>query len=83
MERERNPPSVRMNIVSVAPFLPLKSEAISLKSGSKLASAERSETGEIDAHTVTATTVRSETLTLGGRDAPVSNSSSITSWTTS
>jgi hypothetical protein len=83
MERKRNPSSVRMNVVSVAPFLPLKSEAISLKSGSKLASGERPETGEIDAHTVTATTVRSETLTLGGRDPPASNSSSITSWTTS
>lgn len=67
----------------VASFLPPEDEPIGLERGDESAGGERSEEGKIHTHTVTATTGWSETVTLGGRDSPSSNSSSITIWATS
>lgn len=78
MEREGDPAPIWMCVKAVAPFLPLKSETIELEGGSESAGGNGPQEGIIDAHTVTATTGRSVTLTAGGKDSPSSRSSSIT-----
>jgi hypothetical protein len=83
MEGKRDPSSVRMDVMTVASFLAIKRKAIGLEGEGELASGKRLEAGKIHAHTVTATTGRSEAVTLAGRDSPSSSSASITIWATS
>lgn len=78
VEGECDPSSVRMDVMTVASFLAVEREAVCLEGGGQLAGGKRIEAGKIHAHTVTATTGRSEAVTLAGRDSPSSSSASIT-----
>jgi hypothetical protein len=83
MKREGDAASIGMDVVTVAAFLTLEGVAVGLQRGDKLARSEGTEAGKVNAHTVTATTGWSETVTLGGRESPSAKSSSITIWATS
>jgi hypothetical protein len=83
MEGKGDPSPVRMRVMAVAPSLAIEDEAIGLEGESELASGKRPEAREFDTHTLTATSGRSETVTLAGRDSPSSSSASITICATS
>jgi hypothetical protein len=83
MKREGVPASIGMHVVTVAAFLAPEEVAIGLQRGDELAPGEGTEAGKVNAHTLTATTGCSDTVTLGGRESPSAKSSSITIWATS
>jgi hypothetical protein len=83
MEGKGDPSTVRMGVMAVASSLAVEDEPIGPEGEGKLAGGKRPEAREFDTHTLTATSGRSETVTLAGRDSPSSSSASITICATS